>query len=281
MTGLPNLTDRVALARNRAKCRSAGVGLFLHEQAAQELQERLAEVNRRFTSVAIVTGFPDFWAGIWPAATVVPDNDTLALKPGAHDLIIHGLALHWANDPVGQLIQCRRALAPDGLFLAAMFGGQTLAELRICLSEAEVRQTGGLSPRILPMAEIRDMGGLLQRAGFGLPVADSTTFTVTYAHPKALMHDLRAMGEGNALSARLRYPTRRAVFTMAEQMYSAQHATPDGRISARFEMLFLTGWAPHESQQKPLRPGSAQQRLSEALGLPANQFPDTDATGSN
>jgi hypothetical protein len=167
---------------------------------------------------------------------------------------------------VGQLVQARRALRPDGLCLMSLFGGQTLHELRSALAEAEVRVTGGLSPRILPMAEIRDLGGLLQRAGLALPVADSITLRVSYADPFALMRDLRAMGEGNALDARLRRPTRRAVLEEAARIYTELHADADGRIPATFEMIFLSGWAPDASQPKPLRPGSAQTRLADVLG---------------
>lgn len=200
-----------------------------------------------------------------PTARIVADDDVLDLEAGSHDLVIHALCLHWANDPVGQLVQCRRALRPDGLFLAVLFGGQTLAGLRACLAEAEAALAGGLSPRVLPMAEIRDLGGLLQRAGFALPVADSVTHTVTYADSFALMRDLRAMAEGNALAARLRRPTRRSVLAEADRLYATEFAAGPGRIAARFEMIFLTGWAPDASQQQPLRPGSAIRRLADAL----------------
>jgi SAM-dependent methyltransferase len=172
----------------------------------------------------VVTAFPDLWQQRLPQARIVADDEVLDLTPGAHDLVIHALCLHWANDPVGQLVQCRRALRPDGLFLGVLFGGQTLAELRACLAQAEAAVTGGLSPRVLPMGEIRDLGGLLQRAGFALPVADAATRTVTYADPLRLMADLRAMGEGNALSQRLRRPTRRAVFAQAAELYAQTHA---------------------------------------------------------
>lgn len=258
MQNPPILTDRPALLRQRSRA----TAFFLHEEVAAETQERLAEVNKTFTSPAVVTPFPQLWPDY---SVTTPDNDTLALEPGAHDLVVHALCLHWANDPVGQLVQCRRALRPDGLFLGFLFGGQTLHELRACLAQAESETTGGLSPRVLPMAEIRDLGGLLQRAGFSLPVADSFTKTVIYQDALALMRDLRAMGEANALAARLRRPTRRAVFTRAANLYAQHHALPDGRIKATFEVIGLTGWAPHESQQKPLRPGSAAQRLADAL----------------
>ena len=265
MTTPPPLSDRLALLRNRARARAAGPALFLHHDAAAEIEERLNEVNRRFTAPAIVTGFAEPWAEILPQAVIVPDDEVLALAPGAHDLVIHALSLHWANDPVGQLVQCRRALAPDGLLIAVMFGGQTLAELRASLAEAEAAVTGGLSPRVLPMGEIRDLGGLLQRAGFALPVADMAARPVSYRDLWHLMADLRAMGEGNALAARRRTPTRRAVFTDAARLYADHFGDGMGRITATFEMIYLTGWAPHESQQKPLRPGSATHRLADVL----------------
>ena len=261
----PILTDRAALARNRARA----TAFFLQEEVRDEVQERLTEVNRTFTAPVLVSGFP----ALWPDFPVVADDDTLDLREGAHDLVIHALALHWANDPVGQLVQCRRALQPDGLFLGLMFGGQTLHELRACLAEAEAEVTGGLSPRVLPMGEIRDLGALLQRAGFALPVADGFTKTVLYRDAFHLMADLRAMGEGNALMARLRRPTRRAVLARAAAIYQDRFAGADGRIPATFEIIALTGWAPHDSQQKPLRPGSATARLAEALHAAERPLP--------
>lgn len=271
----PDLVDRAALARNRARARTLGAELFLHEDAAAEAEERLSEVNKAFTAPAVVTAFPDPWAEILPDARIVADDEVLALEEGAHDLVIHALALHWANDPVGQLIQCRRALSPDGLFLAVLFGGQTLAELRAVLAEAESRLAGGLSPRVLPMAEIRDLGALLQRAGFALPVADAVRRTVTYATMFHLIADLRAMGEGNALARRSRRATPRALFPEAAARYAGAYPAGDGRIAATFESIWLTGWAPHPGQQKPLRPGSAVQRLANALGATERRAGDT------
>jgi SAM-dependent methyltransferase len=261
----PLLTDRPRLEHQRRRA-SHAPALFLQDIAADELQERLAEVNRTFTAPAVVTAYPDLWQHRLPGARIVADEDHLDLAPEAHDLVIHALCLHWSNDPVGQLVQCRRALCPDGLFLGVLFGGQTLAELRVCLAEAETTITGGLSPRVLPMGEIRDLGALLQRAGFALPVADSTTTTATYAHAIALMRDLRAMGEGNALAARLRRPTRRAVFAEAGRRYAGAFPAGTDRVAARFEMIFLTGWAPDAGQPRALRPGSAARRLADALG---------------
>src|SRR6056297_243099 len=200
MTDMPRLTDSVALAQHSRSARTAD--LFLHRAAVDEVEDRLSLVNKSFTDPAVVTPFPQPWRDALPGARIVPDDDTLALQPGAHDLVVHAMALHWANDPVGQMIQCRRALRPDGLFIALCLGGRTLEQLRACLPEAEIAETGGLSPRVAPMAEIRDLGGLLQRSGFALPVADTVKLTATYASPLDLMRDLRAMGEASALSGR-------------------------------------------------------------------------------
>jgi len=273
---MPELTDRFALARNRARAMAqATPAFFLQEDMIAEVQERLIEVNRTFTAPAVVTGFPDLWRKALPNARIVADDEVLALAPGAHDLVIHALCLHWAQDPVGQLIQCRRALRPDGLFLGALFGGQTLHELRAALAEAEAAVTGGLSPRVLPMAEIRDLGGLLQRAGFALPVADGATRRVLYRDALHLMHDLRAMGEASALAARPRQPLRRAVLTEATNRYAMAFGAEEGRVCATFETIFLTGWAPDDSQPKPLRPGSATKRLADALNAPEISIPAT------
>jgi SAM-dependent methyltransferase len=266
MSHPPDLTDRRALLARRARALRQGAELFLHEEVADEVEERLSEVNKSFTAPAVVTAFPDLWRSRLPDARIVADDETLDLAEGAHDLIIHALALHWANDPVGQLVQARRALKPDGLFIAALFGGRTLNELRSVLGETESRLTGGLSPRVLPMGEIRDLGALLQRAGLALPVADSVTKTVTYRSAFHLIADLRAMGESNALAARSRRPLTRRFFPEAAELYAAHFPASEGRIAATFDICFLTGWAPHESQQKPLRPGSALARLAEALG---------------
>ncbi len=275
MTAPPPLTDRRALLRQRARARSLArhdSALFLHRAALADIQERLTEVNRTFTTPAIVTGFPEIWAEI-PNAQLVGDDEMLALSPGTHDLVIHAMGLHWADDPLGQLVQCRHALRPDGLFIAVLPGGRTLNELRSSLAEAEALVTGGLSPRVLPMAEIRDLGGLMQRAGFALPVADSFTQTVHYSSFASLCADLRAMGEGNALAARLRRFSSRAVMAAAEAVYAASFATPEGHLRATFDLVFLTGWAPHDSQQKPLRPGSAKTRLADVLGVRQEPLP--------
>jgi len=275
MNGPDRLTDRKQLLHNRARATAMEApAMFLLEDVALELKERLNEVNRTFTQPAIVTGFPDFWANFLPDAKIIPDDELLDLEPQAHDLILHAMSLHWADDPVGQMIQCHRALKPDGLFIATLFGGQTLQELRAAMAEAEVALTGGLSPRIAPMAEIRDLGALLQRAGFALPVADNLTRNVTYKDALSLMRDLRAMGEGNALNQRLRNPSKKALFQAILQAYAQHFPADDNRIQATFDIITLTGWAPDESQQKPLRPGSAQQSLANALKTTEISIPE-------
>lgn len=266
MQKLPQLTDRKALARFRDRAvRSADPAMFLQEEAMFEIEERLNEVNRAFISPAIVTPFPKIWQKSFPNAKTIADDDVLALEPQAHDLVIHSVSLHWANDPVGQMIQCRRALKPDGLFIGVCFGGETLAELRIALAEAEVALTGGLSPRIAPMGEIRSLGALLQRAEFAMPVADTFVKTVAYKNMTHLMCDLQMMGESNALAQRSKTIAPRELFAKASVIYADNFSRDDGRIAATFEMVFLTGWAPDESQPKPLRPGSATTRLADAL----------------
>ncbi|WP_347139505.1 SAM-dependent methyltransferase [Paracoccus sp. SSK6] len=263
----PALTDRPALLRQRDRAIRQGFADVLHRIAADEIQDRLSEVNRRFTAPAVVTGFPGPWAEAFPDARIVPDDPVLDLEPGAHDLVIHAMALHWAEDPVGQIVQCARALREDGLFIAACFGGQTLQELRAALAQAEAEVTGGLSPRILPMGEIRDMGQLLSRAGLALPVADVLTQKASYRDLLHLARDLRAMGEGNAMAARLRRPTRRDIFAHAGAIMASHHADRDdpSRIAVTFDLVFLTGWAPSDTQPRPLRPGSAMTRLEDAL----------------
>jgi len=267
------LTDQAALARNRQRAARAPA-LFLHEQAADEVKDRLELVNKSFSKMAIVAGMPQIWQTAFPEAHLVADQDTLDLQPEAHDLIIHAMALHWANDPVGQMIQARRALKPDGLFLGVLFGGTTLHELRAALAQAEADLCDGLSPRIAPMGEIRDLGALLQRAGFALPVADSVPLTVNYASPLHLMRDLRAMGETNALNGRSRHIMRRDLLLRASDIYQNAFGDSEGRIPATFELIFLTGWSPDASQPQPLRPGSAATRLADALGTEETKLKD-------
>lgn len=269
MTQPPILTDRTTLDRHRDRATE----FFLQQAVADEIHERLIEVNRPFTDKGIVTGYGDFWRGQFPDATIAADRDILNLAPNSFDLVIHAMSLHWANDPIGQMVQCRHALRPDGLFIGVFFGGQTLHQLRTVLAEAESRVTGGLSPRVAPMGEIRDLGGLLQRAGYALPVADTIPLNVSYPDAFAVMRDLRAMGETNALNNRLKTPTRRTVFSEAARLYRDHFGDSNGRIPATFEVIVLTGWAPDDSQQKPLRPGSAQQSLADALGSTEFKLP--------
>jgi SAM-dependent methyltransferase len=265
----PNeLFDTKALSKHRTRAAKSGnAAWFLHEFAADCIHERLQDINRIFTQPAFVGWNPDIWQKtLLLGGTTVPDAAVIDLPVQAHDLIINGLTLHWANDLVGQLVQMRRGLKPDGLMVATMFGGETLNELRTAFAEAEARIEGGISPRVAPMAEIRDLGALLQRAGFALPVADSITLTVEYDTLIHLMNDLRNMGETNALITRRRI-LKRETLAMAADVYSSNYTNASGRIRATFEFVFLTGWAPSEDQQKPLRPGTARQRLADALGV--------------
>lgn len=268
MSTPPALCDRTQLVRQRSRARGMGSDLFLHKEAAVEVKERLIDVNRTFTDVAIVTGHPEFWGETFPDAKIIADSDVLALEAGAHDLVIHAMCLHWANDPVGQLVQARRALRADGFLLAGFFGGQTLSELRAALGQTEVALSGGLSPRVAPMGEIRDVGGLLQRAGLALPVADCVKTSTSYKSALHLMRDLRAMGEGNALAMRSKRSISREMLEMLEETYKSAFQDENGRLRATYELIFLSGWAPDASQQKPLRPGSAKTRLAEFLNTP-------------
>ena len=200
-------------------------------------------------------------------ARSVADEEALPFAPASLDLAVSGLALHHVNDLPGALVQIRRALKPDGLFLGALLGGETLKELREAWLIAEDEVSGGASPRVAPFADVRDLGGLLQRAGFALPVADTDIVHATYASPLNLMHEIKAMGASNVLTARRRVPVTRKLLFRAAEVYSERFALPDGRIPATFEIITLTAWVPHESQQKPLQPGSAKARLAEALGV--------------
>lgn len=261
----PALFDPKAVETHRARATEEDA-LFLHKFAASEVSERLKDVNRTFTDAVFVGWQGRMWAkeiGLMPR--FIPDAEVLDLEPGSCDLIVHCMGLHWSNDPVGQLIQMRRALRPDGLMIAVMFAGETLDELRQSLTQAEAEVTGGISPRVAPMAELRGLGGLLQRAGYGLPVADVEPVRVAYETPWHLMRELRAMGEANAMTARVKGFAKRAVFVKMAEVYAHDYCE-DGRMMATFELAFLTGWAPSDTQQKPLRPGSATTRLADFLG---------------
>jgi SAM-dependent methyltransferase len=283
--------DRIfdtALQRRRlARAAARGTADFLLARTATDIVERLGTVQRRFAAVAdigspgphlartlsaalpearIVRVAPLPRAGTAGIATLVGDIEALPLAAERFDLAVSALALQGVNDLPGALVQVRRALKPDGLFLGAMLGGRTLAELRTVLTEAESDTSGGASPRVSPFADVRDMGGLLQRAGFALPVADSEIVTVRYDHLFGLMADLRAMGATNVLTARSRRPARRALFLRAAALYAERFADADGRIRATFEIISLSGWAPHASQQPPAPRGSGTVSLAAVLG---------------
>jgi SAM-dependent methyltransferase len=279
--------DRALQRRRLGRARAAGPTEFLLDRAVEEILDRLVVVKRRFVTIAdIGTPLPQLALRlVSPEATVtrlaplpavlgppslrrlVGDEELLPFKAQSFDLAVSALALQSVNDLPGALAQIRRCLQSDGLFLGCLIGGRSLEELRAALGAAEAEIAGGTSPRVAPFADVRDMGGLLQRAAFALPVADVEPLTVRYADMFALLADLRGMGATNVLAERLRKPTRRRLFLRAAEIYARDHADPDGRVRATFELIFLSGWAPHESQQKPLRPGSAQMRLAEALSV--------------
>lgn len=284
MSTSPPLFDTALLRRRLARAQAGGYASFLLRRLAEDLDDRLGTVLREFRTVldvatpgmqasTVLEGrYPDagrFRLAALPEAgslTVVGDIEALPIASGSLDLAVSLLALQAVNDLPGTLVQIRRALRPDGLFVGCLLGGATLTELRQSLTQAESEIEGGVSPRVAPFAAIREAGGLLQRAGFALPVADADTLTVRYSDAFALMRDLRAMGMTNALMDRRKSPSRRATLLRAAQVYGERFADPDGRIRATFEVLWLSGWAPHESQQKPLKPGSASARLADALG---------------
>jgi SAM-dependent methyltransferase len=247
--GPPRIFDHKARAQHRA--RAAGGDAFLREEAKAGLEERLGGVARVFSNRLDLS---------------LNAQEHMDAAPDSLDLITSVLALHAANDLPGLLLQARRALKPDGLFLAALFGGETLTELRQSLAAAEIEILGGVSPRVAPFADVRDLGGLLQRAGFALPVADVERTVVRYGDFMQLVRDLRAMGETNALIERSRKPMRRDMLAAALAHYARHFADPDGKLRATFDIVYLTGWAPHASQQQPLKPGSARARLADALG---------------
>ena len=267
------LVDRTALQMNRNRVIGSG-RYFLQELAISEVKDRLSSINRNFQSIAIVTGLPTPWHKAFPSAAIIADNENLNLKRSKYDLIIHGMALHWANDPVGQLIQLRLALKGDGLMIAVCLGGSTLNELRDVLIEAETTLSGGIHPRFMPLAEIRDLGSLIQRAGFALPVADAYITECRYKDFYALLHDLRAMAETNVLINRTKNFTKRGIFQLASELYQRKFSRPDEMVSATYEHIYLTGWAPDPGQQKALMPGSAKMRLADALRSKETSLPD-------
>ena len=270
MPQAPQIFDRKLIAARQARAAKLGPATFLLDRVADELAERLEAVNRKFQRAADVGTPADAvrraLAGkVGSMSGAVADAEALPFAAGSLDLVVSALALQFVNDLPGALIQIRRALKPDGLFLAALVGGESLTELRQAFAAAEAEIEGGASPRVAPFADLRDLGALLQRAGFALPVTDIDRVTVRYATPLALMHDLRRMGAANALTERRRVPLRRATLKRMMEIYAERFAGSDGRIAATFEIVWLSGWAPHESQQQPLRPGSAKARLADAL----------------
>ncbi len=290
MTNLDPLLvfDRAVLRQRRERAaRGWRARAFLKREIASRLVERLDDVRRTFAYALDLGSHGDEFAAAladrktvgWlmradlghgfarlaRGPAVVADEEFLPFAPKSFDLVVSAMDLHWVNDLPGTLVQIQRILRPDGLLLGAMLGGATLWQLRQALTAAESEVEGGLSPRVSPFADLRDAAGLLQRAGFALPVADSETIEVEYDNALALMRDLGAMGESNLVVERRRGLARRATLLRAAEIYGERFALPSGRVAASFEVLFLHGWAPHESQPKPLRPGSAARRLADAL----------------
>jgi SAM-dependent methyltransferase len=292
MSDTPLLFDRALVRARRRRAAALGPATFLLDRVADDLAERLGAVLRRFELAADI-GTPGEAVrvaltrlgsvGIIVAADAVPearapgtgkiahlvaaDEERLPFRDASLDLAVSALALQFVNDLPGALIQIRRALKPDGLFLAAMVGGETLTELRQAFAAAESDIEGGASPRVAPFADVRTIGDLLQRAGFALPVTDTDRYTLRYDTPFALMAELRHMGATNALVARRRTPLRRATLLRMAEIYRQRFADADGRVRATFEIVWLSGWAPHPDQQRPLKPGSAQARLADVLGV--------------
>lgn len=287
--------DRHQLRRQRRRAqRSFAQHDFLFRELGERLLDRLADVTRQFPLAADLSPFPGrlralagaagaeriaAWIGLPSDPALVPmvpgsvvcDEEALPFRAGSLDLVLSCMALHWVNDLPGTMLQIRDCLRPDGLFLGVMLGGETLVELRQCLMEAELAERGGASPRVAPMVGLRDAAGLLQRAGFALPVADAETIALTYSDVFALMRDLRGMGEGNALAGRWRGPTGRRIFARAAALYGDRYAGADGRIKATIQAIFLTGWAPDASQQQPARRGSGQVSLIEIVGKTSSE----------
>jgi SAM-dependent methyltransferase len=297
----PRLFDR-ALHRKRLDraARNFGEADFLQRRAAQDVAERLEAIMRDFplaVDLSARTGaFREALAqseaagrigtlveadlshrmlGGRGGARVVLDEERLPFAAQSLDLVVSTLGLHWTNDVVGALVQARLALKPDGLFIGAFLGGQTLSELRQALVAAEAEILGGAGSRVSPFADSSDAAGLLQRAGFALPVADVDRVRVTYDHPLKLLYDLRQMGETSVLAERHPKKLTRAIMGRAFEIYVQRFAGDDGRVPATFEIITLTGWAPHESQPQPLKPGSAKMRLADALGTVEHKVPGT------
>jgi SAM-dependent methyltransferase len=296
----PQLFDRTLIAgRRRRALRQATPGAdFLLRRVVEDMADRLATVTRRFEVAVALGGATDHVArmltasgkidtlvradSLWrPAADetgpqIICHEDALPFATGSVDLIASALTLHTIDDLPGTLIQIRRTLAPDGLFIAALPGGDTLMELREAFAAAEVEMTGGLSPRVIPFLDVRDLGGLLQRAGLALPVTDTDRIVVRYDTMLDLLRDLRAMGATNPLMERSRKPTPRGLIVRAAEIYAERFSDSDGRVRATFQILSASAWGPSETQQKPARRGSAKIRLADALGtkeLPTGEKP--------
>jgi SAM-dependent methyltransferase len=269
----PVLFDRVLLRARYNRALRSQPATFLLDRVAQDMAERLQAVLREFNNAADIGTPTDRLRGalrgrVGQVARVdLPEleSESLALKPESLDLVVSALALQFVNDLPGVLAQIRRALRPDGLLLGAMIGGDTLTELRASFAAAEAECEGGISPRVAPFVDLRDLGALLQRAGFALPVTDVDRIVVRYDSAFDLMNDLRRMGATNILMERKRAPTRRATMLRMAQIYAERFADADGRVRATFDVIWLSAWAPHESQQKPLQPGSAKASLAEAV----------------
>lgn len=270
-TAAPRLFDRALLHARIERARRGGPATFLLDRVAEDMADRLQAVTRGFSNVAEIGSPGELLrkpiADRFKSITRVDfdASETLRIEPESLDLALSALALQFVNDLPGALAQIRRALKPDGLLLAAMIGGDTLSELRQSFAAAEAECEGGVSPRVAPFADLRDIGGLLQRAGLALPVTDVDRVVVRYDSAFALMADLRRMGATNVLIERRRTPTRRSTMLRMAQIYAERFADPDGRIRATFDIIWLSGWAPHDSQPKPLRPGSAKASLEAAM----------------
>jgi SAM-dependent methyltransferase len=269
----PILFDRGLLQARQRRAQKQGSATFLLDRVADDIVERLTAVKRDFAEVADIwtpgdalrKPLGDRFRSFTHLDLLDSPQEVLPFQPQALDLVVSALALQFVNDLPGVLAQIRRALRPDGLLLAAMIGGDTLSELRQCFAAAEAELEGGVSPRVAPFADLRDVGSLLQRAGLALPVTDVDRVVVRYGSAFALMADLRRMGASNILVERRRTPTRRATVLRMAELYGERFADPDGRIRATFDVVWLSGWAPHESQPKPLKPGSATVSLEEAV----------------
>ena len=273
MSGAPMIFDRALIRARQDRARRLGPVTFLLERVTQDLAERLGAVVRHF-EVAVDLGTPNAQSA---GLALVANDEALPFADASLDLVVSALALQTVNDLPGTLVQIRRALKPDGLLLAALLGGDTLRELRQSFAAAESEIEGGVSPRVAPFADVREIGALLQRAGFALPVTDVDRVTVRYASVLALMHDLRRMGATNVLTERRRTPLRRATLARMAEIYQRNFSDPDGRLRATFDIVWLSGWAPDASQQQPLRPGSARTRLADALGV--NEQPAGEKAG--